>query len=178
MNIIETTRLRLHKVTPEIYYELFRTKSEEELRRFMGIHTPEEWAVELERQRSGMTGYRRSFLNFLIEEKESGKTIGSCGYHTWYLQHARAEIGYAIKDDQWKRKGYMTETLLPVIKYGFEVMNLNRVEAFIGANNIASQKLVKTLGFREEGNMRGHYNNNGKMEDSLIFGLLRNEFEH
>lgn len=75
--------------------------------------------------------------------------IGWCGYHTWYIDHRRAEIGYAIRSDEYKAQGIMTEVMNAVLRYGFEVMNLHRIEAFIGritcrpsswSRNSASQK--------------------------------------
>jgi ribosomal-protein-alanine N-acetyltransferase len=71
----------------------------------------------------------------------------------------------------------MKEAVAPVIRYGFEQMQLNRIEAFIGSANEASQRLVKALGFREEGLLRKHYIKDGIAEDSLVFGLLRSEYQ-
>ncbi len=177
MATLETPRLLLHDLTPETRKALFLQRTEEEIRTFLGVTTDTEWATELQKHAEGLSGYRRSFLTFYIQEKASGKTIGSCGFHTWYLPHRRAEIGYMINDEQWKRKGFMTEALRPIIRYGFEVMDLNRIEAFTSLENIASQKLLKALGFKEEGLIREHYCKNGIIEDSVIFGLLHREFE-
>jgi ribosomal-protein-alanine N-acetyltransferase len=71
----------------------------------------------------------------------------------------------------------MKEALVPIINFGFEEMKLNRIEAFVGPKNEASMKLVKKFGFKHEGVMRQHYNYNGTLEDSLVFGLLREEYE-
>jgi [ribosomal protein S5]-alanine N-acetyltransferase len=57
------------------------------------------------------------------------------------------------------------------------VIKLNRIEAFVGTENEASKRLVKGLGFTEEGLLRGHYINNGIAEDSLVYGLLKSEFQ-
>jgi ribosomal-protein-alanine N-acetyltransferase len=55
-------------------------------------------------------------------------------------------------------------------------MKLNRIEAFIGPGNIPSLKLIAKSGFIQEGHLRGHYCKKGIMEDSLVFGLLREEY--
>ena len=177
MEIIETPRLLLHKVTPEMRRDMFQHLAQEELMRFFGITTEQEWELELQKLNEGLTGFRRSCVLFYLQEKASGQTIGACNFHTWYLPHQRAEVGYALNNDQWKQKGYMKEALLPIIRYGFESMDLNRIEASTAPDNIASQKLLKAMGFKEEGRMREHYYRNGIAEDSIIFGLLRKEFE-
>jgi ribosomal-protein-alanine N-acetyltransferase len=176
MEIIETPRLLLHKVTPEMRRDMFRSQTQEELMRFFGITTQQEWELELQKLNEGLTGFRRSCVLFYLQEKISGQTIGSCNFHTWYLPHRRAEVGYALNNDEWKRKGYMKEALLPIIRYGFEHMDLNRIEASTAPDNIASQKLLKGIGFKEEGVMREHYYRDGIAEDSVFFGLLRKEF--
>ena len=73
--------------------------------------------------------------------------------------------------------GYMKEALPAVLDYGFRVMGLKRVEAFLSLENTPSLKLVRSLGFKEEGTLRDHYFKDGKLEDSTVFSLLLNEYE-
>lgn len=174
--ILETGRLRLRALTPVVYDTLFTQCTDTEIMDFLGLNNREELAEERARQMAGRSTWRTSFVNFQMVDKTSGAMIGHCGFHTWYLQHRRAEIGYALSDDAHKRKGYMTEALKAVMDYGFREMDLNRVEAFIGTQNQASIRLVTAIGFTHEGQMRGHYCKNGVIEDSLIYGLLRDEY--
>lgn len=69
----------------------------------------------------------------------------------------------------------MPEAISAIIDYGFVQMNLHRIEAFIGPNNEASLSLVKKYLFIQEGHLREHYCKNGKMEDSLVFSILKHE---
>ena len=98
--------------------------------------------------------------------------------HVWYLDHNRAEIGYALTDNPEKSKGLMTEAMNSILKYGFEEMKLHRIEAFIGPENIPSLKLVAKFNFKKEGVLRQHYFKNDKMEDSAVFALLKDEYAH
>jgi len=175
-DILETERLKLRIITPERYQTVFRSFNDQELAVYFGLTTPEALEKEKERHRKGVTTFNKSFLNFLILDKGSKKVLGSCGYHTWYTEHARAEIGYALYDEAYKGQGIMKEAMPPIIRFGFEVMGLNRIEAFIGPENEPSLRLVKRLGFTEEGRLRAHYYKNGRMEDSVVFSLLRDEF--
>lgn len=72
----------------------------------------------------------------------------------------------------------MTEAMKAILHYGFEVMRLHRMEAFIGPDNFPSLKLVQRFGFQKEGVLREHYQVDGRMEDSVAYGLLRHEFEN
>jgi ribosomal-protein-alanine N-acetyltransferase len=176
MTSIETPRLILRIVTPELYNKVFLTFSIPEIMRFFGFRSEQELEAERLKYEGGLITFNKSFLHFHLIDKATDTVIGSCGYHTWYTQHARAEIGYALYDENNKGKGFMKEAFFPVIEYGFRHMGLNRIEALIGPGNIPSLKLVKAMGFKEEGLLREHYCKNGFIEDSLVFSLLSKEF--
>ena len=71
----------------------------------------------------------------------------------------------------------MTEALSEVIRYGFENMNLNRIQALIADRNIPSKKLLQRNGFSFEGTMREDYVVDGKSEDSNCYSLLKHEWQ-
>src|SRR4051812_47758788 len=122
---IDTGRLQLRALTPEVYQTIMTGWEDAAIMDLLGLATDEVLAAEKQKFRQGMATWNRSFVFFQILEKSSGRIIGSCGYHTWYLQHARAELGYSLYRDEDKGKGFMKEALSPVIHYGFEVMRLH-----------------------------------------------------
>lgn len=172
---LETERLYLKAITPQFIHHLFQTKSETEIMSFLGV---DDIGFEkyLEMHRGGMETYQLSFCFFLLIEKESQLSIGECGFHTWNKKHHRAELFYLLKSDTYKQKGYMTEALAIVLKYGFENMLLHRLKALIADDNIPSIKLVNRYGFIKEGTMREDYFTNGKYEDSDCYSLLKSEW--
>ena len=87
-----------------------------------------------------------------------------------------ANIGYWI-GKKYSRKGYMHEALRVLIPSLFVDLRLNRVEATILEENIASQKLLKKLGFKKEGKLRNYLKINGNWRDHVIYGLLQNDFK-
>ncbi|QOS89014.1 GNAT family N-acetyltransferase [Brevibacillus sp. JNUCC-41] len=66
------------------------------------------------------------------------------------LLHKRAEIGYEIHPDHW-RKGYTLEAASKVISYGFDEMNLTRIGAVVFIENEAPSTLLTKIGFQKEG---------------------------
>lgn len=175
--ILETERLVLKKITPEILTYWFDHYSEEEIKKQLGLTSHEAFIKEKEKSRGGYKTYDRTILAFLLVTKENNETIGRCGYHNWYTDHKKAEIGYALHLEENKRKGYMSEALQVILQYGFDAMNLNRIEACVGPSNIASQSLIKKYGFTQEGYLRQHYIRNDEIQDSLIFSLLKEEYK-
>ncbi len=174
--LLETERLILRRLTPEVYKYVFSNYDNRQLIDFFGCISEEELEEERKKNEQGLSMYRKSVLIFQLVEKSSGKVIGWCGYHTWYETHYRAEIGYQISSDSGKRKGYMSEALPAVLDYGFRSMNLKRIEAMVSPSNEASLKLLSGQGFVKEGLMREHYFINGKFEDSFVFSLLEREY--
>ncbi len=67
----------------------------------------------------------------------------------------------------------MTEAFEAVLEFGFGKMELNRIEALVHPNNLASIRLLEKFAFQNEGIMRDYYFRGGMFHDSLRFSLLR-----
>jgi [ribosomal protein S5]-alanine N-acetyltransferase len=173
---LETERLLLRELNPWNYIRVMGSYNDEKLKKFFGYTSTEELDGEKTRYREGMTMAGKSFLYFHLIEKNTKTVMGWCGYHSWFTSHYRAEIGYVLHNDKFKAKGYMKEALEPVIRYGFENMELHRIEALVSPDNIPSLKLISHFGFSREGLLREHYMRNNILEDSLIFSLLNHEY--
>jgi ribosomal-protein-alanine N-acetyltransferase len=112
-----------------------------------------------------------------IVEKSSGKLIGTGGYHNWIAEHRRAEVGYAISSGFWNR-GLMTEALTEMLRFGFEEMGLNRIEALCRTENTASEKVLLKSGMKFEGVLREQMFMKGIYQDLKIFSILKKEFRN
>jgi len=173
---LETERLLLRSLTPAVYAWVFGELTPEEACAYLGVSSLSELQKEKEKYKLGLTTFNKSFHIFQILYKENEEVLGWCGFHTWYLEHKRAELGYILKKDEYKAKGIMTEAINPIIHFGFNEMQLHRVEAFVSPANEPSLKLLNKLGFQQEGYLREHYFFDGKMQDSLVFSLLKREY--
>jgi ribosomal-protein-alanine N-acetyltransferase len=71
----------------------------------------------------------------------------------------------------------MSETIALIVNFGFENMGLERIEAFVDTNNTPSIKLLKRMNFKKEGLLKHHYFHNNRMEDSIVFALLKSEYD-
>ena len=174
---LSTERLILRKFTPEIISDIFENCPEEEVKRLLGTTSEEEFQVEKRKNEGGYTTYRSTMICFRMVDKLTNKIVGSCSLHNWMPDHFRAEIGYAMTLEEYKRKGLMTEAVNALIEYGFKVMKLVRIEAFTSPENIASRKILKKFNFQEEGLMHNHYFYDGKLQDSVVYALLVEEYE-
>lgn len=115
-------------------------------------------------------------MRWLIEEKESGKVIGTCGFLNFDQAHNRIEIGYDLLPDFWG-KGIMKEAVDCIISFGFSLVKVNRIEARVEPDNGASMRLMDKLGFHKEGVLRQLEFEKGKYVDLAVFSLLQSEYE-
>ncbi len=174
--IIETDRLVLKGLSPSDIKYIFDNLSKPEIKELLGHRTEEDYEKEESKHKNGYAAYNRSFLLFLLVDKESELIIGRCGLHNWNKEHKRAEIGYVMEMEDFKRKGLMTEAVKAIIDYGFRELSLNRIEAIVGAGNIPSLKIVESFNFIKEGTMRQQHFADDQYEDSIFFSKLRYEY--
>jgi len=174
---LETERLYLHELRPEHYLKIFGEWSDADIMAYFGMQTEEELEAERDKVNQGISTYFFTFRHFRLVSKATGAVIGRCDFHTWAPKHRRAEVGYHLLHNKDRGKSYMTEALQAVLVHGFEQMDLYRVEALIATYNEPSLRLVKHFGFTREGLKRGHYMVNGVSEDSVLFSLIRPEYE-
>ncbi|GAA0865269.1 GNAT family N-acetyltransferase [Sphingopyxis soli] len=85
------------------------------------------------------------------------------------------EVGYILHRGQWG-KGIAREAVARVVDYGFGELKLRRIFADTDPENPGSIGLLERLGFQREGRLRGEWETHIGVRDSLIFGLLRDEW--
>lgn len=175
--IIETERLLLKELTPELMGYIFNCMNISDGMSFLGIEKQESYDLEKRKWEEGIIGFDLGYKGFNMILKDTKQVVGKIGYHTWKPSHRRSEIGYAISIDSYKQNGYTKEAMKPFLIYGFEKMNLNRIEAFVSPFNTPSIKLIERYGFTKEGLLRQHYGRNAVAEDSAVYGLLLSEYQ-
>ncbi|MET3539513.1 ribosomal-protein-alanine N-acetyltransferase [Pontibacter aydingkolensis] len=104
--------------------------------------------------------------------KGSQELIGACGFSSLEAEHRKAEIGFWLLPSYWG-KGYIPEAAAAIIKYGFEQMNLNRIEAIVEGDNDQSERVLLKLGFEYEGRLRECEIKNGQFIDLIYYSILK-----
>ena len=112
---------------------------------------------------------------YAIVERQHSELVGSIALRLT-PEHARGELGYWIGKPHWG-KGYVTEAAAAVMRFGFETLGLNRIEAHHLSRNPASGRVMRKLGMRHEGVMREHVKKWGQFEDVEGYAILRREWD-
>ncbi|NHN31853.1 GNAT family N-acetyltransferase [Paenibacillus agricola] len=107
-----------------------------------------------------------------IEDKQTSKLIGTCGFVYWNIAHSRAELGYALSKDFWGQ-GLMSEVVGKIIDFGWKNMNLVRIEARCHLANIGSARVMEKSGMVFEGILRKHLYTKGEHQDVNMYAIIR-----
>lgn len=100
--------------------------------------------------------------------------MGGVGLHV-SSKHQHAELGYWIGEPFWG-KGYTSEAVEVVMRFGFEKLGLARICAHYLAINGASGRVMEKNGMQLEGTLRQHMFRGDRLHDIKYYGILRKEF--
>ena len=125
-----------------------------------------------------ISGYEYdSFYRWAVIDKESGECIGQIAYFLVDSKNHFAEIEYCI-GAQFQRKGYATEAAKAVIAFGFDKMNLHKVQICCKTINAPSRKVIEKCGLTFEGTLRDYFFMDGQYVGRNYFSILRDEYEN
>ena len=111
-------------------------------------------------------------LDLAVTLKAGGALIGAIGLSSINHEHLRAEIGYWVGLPHWGR-GYCTEAAREVVRYAFDVLELERVYAHHFSRNPASGRVMEKIGMQHEGRLRSHIRKWDRFEDLELWGILK-----
>ncbi|WP_271814798.1 GNAT family N-acetyltransferase [Clostridium beijerinckii] len=118
---------------------------------------------------------KSDYYRWAVILKETNECIGQIAYFLVDNNNNFAEIEYCI-GSLFQRKGFATEATKAVIKYGFDKINLHKVQICHKSINIASRKVIEKCGFVYEGTLRDFFYQNGEYIDRLYYSILKDEF--
>jgi len=113
-------------------------------------------------------------VNCAIALRADGVLIGSIGLII-DRDNDQAELGYWIAKPHWNQ-GYATEASAAVVRYGFEVLGLNRIYASSFSRNPASGRVMEKIGMSYEGCLKQHVKKWGVYEDLVHYGILKGDY--
>jgi [ribosomal protein S5]-alanine N-acetyltransferase len=111
-----------------------------------------------------------------IERASDRAFIGWCSLTRWNPDYRSASMGYCFEEAAWGH-GYATEAAGAVLRWAFDTLDLNRVQAETDTRNTASARVLEKLGFVREGTLREDCIVNGEVSDSWVYGLIKREWQ-
>ena len=174
--ILHTDRLDLIEINQSHLADLYKLFGDENVTRFYNLFPLK---TEQEAQKTVdwfQTRFKEKLgIRWGIAIKGRQTIIGTLGFNN-FTQYHRASIGYDLQKEHWN-KGYISEALSTVIDFGFNKLDVNRIEAEVMQGNVISERVLNKLSFKNEGVLRNWMLWNDKHYDMTMFSLLKSEYK-
>jgi ribosomal-protein-alanine N-acetyltransferase len=170
---IKSERLLLRKIEESDAPVILYLRSDETINQF--IERPEHRKTKTIAQAlQFITEIKENFDNnksviWGIIYKNEPELIGSICLWNFSENNTIAEVGYDL-NPAFQNKGIMTEALRCVVKFGFNELKLDKIEAFTHYKNENSKKLLETNGFHFMENRKDQNN-----DSNYIYELLNSQ---
>jgi RimJ/RimL family protein N-acetyltransferase len=114
-------------------------------------------------------------IRSLADERLIG-LIGLIGLDGDIVPHGEAFVGIGIGERDLWGKGYGTDAMRVILRYGFSELNLRRVSLDVFEYNPRGIRSYEKAGFVHEGRLRQYLHRSGRRWDLLFMGILREEW--
>ncbi len=168
--VLKTERLLLRKLKKEDGAQILALRSDDRVMKYIGkeparnIFDAHEFICRISESLQANNG-----ITWAIELKSNPDVlIGTIGHWRLIKENYRAETGYMLLPEYW-RKGIIKEALLAVLDFGFNEMDLHTIEAQINPENIASARLLESTGFVREAYFKENFFFRGEFSDTAVY---------
>lgn len=174
---LHTKRLILEPMNQSDLMFIFEHFSKAEVNRYLYDAPP---VTEMNEAQEIVDWYQntseKTHCRWIIKLKEDGQSIGTCGFHLYDPSQHTLDIGYDLSPIYWQ-KGYMKEAVNAILAFVYEKMQVNRIQAIVALDNKASQQLLTSVGFLQEGLLRAKHFYKGVYYDHYVYGILKEDFQ-
>jgi RimJ/RimL family protein N-acetyltransferase len=129
--------------------------------------------------RGGIVNDWEHGIHLAIEaiDGEEPVLIGTIDLRDLHPVARHGEIGILVGERAYWNRGFGSDAVRTICRYGFEDMDLHRISLTVAAYNPRAQRAYEKVGFVIEGRLRDHRYAAGRYHDTLVMGLLRTDFE-
>ena len=177
MTALETERLLLRPLAARDLKHMQRYSVREDFFRYLPLPVPSTTSVAdyLDSLLASDANGNRDEFQFAVEPRAVGHIVGSVRIRIRDSVSAQADVGFGL-DSEFRGRGFATEALHAVLRFGFEELRMHRIWATTDTRNEGSWKLLERAGFRREGLMRDHKRVRGAWQDSYLYAVLAPEW--
>ncbi len=151
MPTLATERLLLRPMRTSDAYDMYEYACREDVTEYLlwaphpSVGSTREYLAYIEQRYATC-----DFYDWAVTLKDSGKMIGTVGFTRLDMTHRLGEIGYVL-NPEYHGKGLGTEAAREIVRFGFDVLELHRIEAKFMLGNTASMHVMEKLGMTFEG---------------------------
>ena len=171
--IIKTERLLLRQFIASDLENVYKGLSDPEIIKYYGVSyktledtkAQMQFFVDLEKEGTGIW--------WAVCSLDNKTFYGAGGLNSLNKVHKKAEIGFWLLTEFWGQ-GIMTEVMPIICNYGFDNLELHRIEGLVETDNLNCKNAMKKLDFKLEGTMKDCEVKNGKFISLDIYAKFKN----
>ncbi len=122
----------------------------------------------------GQSKTPKASYTWRIELKDSKEFIGLAGMNLSCDKYKLGEIYYKLLPKYWG-KGYATEISKALIKFGFDILHLHKIEAGVETGNARSIRVLEKSGMTREGLRRKILPIRGEWRDNYHYAIVEDD---
>jgi ribosomal-protein-alanine N-acetyltransferase len=169
---LATPRLILRALRPSDLDDLYAYASDPEIDQYVPWEHYKNFDEARENLNDFLAGYERDgFGAWGIEHRADRRLIGIINFSRPHPINRRTELGYTIARPYWGQ-GLATEAVKALIDFGFEKMDLVRIEAVVLPAHLASARVLEKSGMQFEGLLHGYQVWQNKPCDLLMYAIV------
>ncbi|MBX2827653.1 MAG: GNAT family N-acetyltransferase [Flavobacteriaceae bacterium] len=174
---LHTQRLHITPLTKADISDIHRMNSFEEVARYNTIGIPKSEADTAKVLASALDTSKENerILGWSLRLKDNHTFVGHLGMNLSIPKYNMAEIHYHLLPAHWG-KGYASEAVMELLRWGFEDQKLHRIEAGVATANAASIKLLERVGMQREGLRRKILPIRGEWQDNYMYAILEEDW--
>ena len=173
--VINGEKLTLRPIADADTDDIVRWRNDPEVWRYFLFREP--FTPAMHRawlQNKVMTG---KVIQYIIVERESGKSVGSVYFRDVDEKNESAEYGIFIGEAWARKRGLGTETARLFTRFGLEVLRLHRISLKVLGGNEVARRSYEKAGFRTEGVFRDFVKLDGAFTDVVFMARIAGEGE-
>jgi len=178
-NILKAKRLTLRLIKQSDIENIHKLQSIPEVDKYNTLGIPKDLSETKSVMASSFEDLKQDAIKrytFAIEMNKSQEFIGLVALNLGNPKYKSAEVWYKLLPKQW-RKGYATEALNCLLEFGFNTLNLHRIEAGCAVNNLGSIKVLEKVGMSYEGRKRKTLPLKTGWSDNFEYGILERDYK-
>ena len=173
MDLLQSELVKLRALEPEDIDILYKWENDTDIWKVSNTVAPfSKYMLKRFIEDQSRDIYETRQLRLIVESKASGKPVGAIDLFDLDPYNARAGVGILIYHTQDQQKGYASEALSLLIRYCFQVLQLNQLYFNIASNNLRSLALFKSKGFSIIGLKREWTRTTADWQDEYMLQLL------
>ena len=119
----------------------------------------------------------KDLFHFTLRARADNRLVGLARIYGIDFHNGTGALNLGIGDPSDRRRGYGSDSLNLLVRFGFDELNLHRLSSLPSADSLPFIHMIEKAGFEEEARMREACFHDGSYWDVIHMGLLRTKWE-